>query len=108
MDIFPSVWNTIVNHGAVKAIAELLERSMGYIDLNEACIKCLDKISMENPYGILTSGTIGLLLNMMDFFEISTQKRILNLVLNVSQHSASESDINEHILPIMPFLCMQL
>lgn len=104
MDIFPSVWGTIVNHGAVKCIAEVLERSMGFIDLNEACIKCLEKISVENPYGILTSGTIGLCLNMMDFFEISTQKRILNMILNVSKHSASEQDFNDHVLPIMPFL----
>lgn len=72
MDIFPSVWNTIVNHGAIKCIAEVLERSMGFIDLNESCIKCLEKISLENPYGILTSGTLGLCLNMMDFFENTT------------------------------------
>lgn len=90
MDIFPTVCGSIVNHGAVKSIADVLERSMGFIDLNEACIKCLEKISTENPYAILTSGTIGLCLNMMDFFEISTQKRILNLMLNVSRHSASE------------------
>lgn len=108
MDIFPSVWNTIVNHGAIKCIAEVLERSMGFIDLNESCIKCLEKISLENPYGILTSGTIGLCLNMMDFFEISTQKRILTMIVNISKHSASEQDLNDHVLPIMPFLSMLL
>jgi len=72
MDIFPTVCGSIVNHGAVKSIADLLERCMGFIDLNEACIKCLEKISIENPYAILTSGTIALCLNMMDFFEIAT------------------------------------
>lgn len=49
IDIFPSVWNSLVNHGAVKCIVELLERSLEFGDLVEACIKCLDKISMENP-----------------------------------------------------------
>lgn len=53
---------------------------MGFIDLNEACIKALDKISIENPYAILTSGAMSLVLNMMDFFEISTQKRIINII----------------------------
>ena len=72
MDIFPTICNTIVNHGAVKCIAEVLERSMGFIDLNEACIKAIEKISIENPYAILTSGVIGLCLNMMDFFENTT------------------------------------
>jgi len=77
MDIFPTVCGTIVNHGAVKAVVEVLERSMGFIDLNDACIKCMEKISLENPYAILTSGALGLCLNMMDFFEIPTQKKIL-------------------------------
>ena len=108
MDIFPTVCGSIVNHGAVKSIGEVLERSMGFIDLNEACIKCLEKISTENPYAILTSGTIGLCLNMMDFFEISTQKKILSMILNVSRHSATEQDMNEHILPVLPFLSMLL
>lgn len=81
---------------------------MGYIDLNEACIKNLEKISHENPYAILTSGAIGLCLNMMDFFEQNTQKRIISLVLNVSRHSASEQDLNDHIMPIVPVLCMLL
>jgi hypothetical protein len=49
-----------------------MERSMGYIDLNEACIKAFEKISIENPYVILTSGAIYLCLTMMDFFEQST------------------------------------
>jgi len=90
MDIFPTVCGTIVNHGAVKSITDVLERTMGFIDLNDACVKCMEKISLENPYAILTSGAIGLCLNMMDFFEIPTQKRILTLMLNVSRHSASE------------------
>jgi hypothetical protein len=77
MDIFPTICNSIVNHGGVKCLCELLERSMGFIDLNEACIKAFDKISVENPYAILTSGAMSLCLNMMDFFEHTTQKRII-------------------------------
>lgn len=46
-----------------------MERNIGFIDLSEACIKAFDKISIENPYAILTSGALGLCLNMMDFFE---------------------------------------
>lgn len=105
MDIFPTVCGAIVNHGAVKAVAEVLERSMGFIDLNDACVKCMEKISIENPYAILTSGSVGLFLNMMDFFEITTQKKILSMTLNVSRHSASEQDLNDQILPILPSLC---
>lgn len=81
---------------------------MGFIDLNEACIKAIEKISIENPYAILTSGAMGPVLNMMDFFEITTQKRIISILLNISKTSASETDLNEHLLPLMPCLCMFL
>jgi hypothetical protein len=77
MDIFPTICNSIVNHGGVRAICDVLERSMGFIDLNEACIKAFEKISHENPVAILTSGAMALCLNMMDFFEHTTQKRIM-------------------------------
>ena len=72
MDIFPNICNNIVTNGGVKCLAQVLERSMGFIDLNEACIKGIEKISTENPYAILTSGVMGLVLNMMDFFESTT------------------------------------
>jgi hypothetical protein len=69
MDIFPTICNSIINNGGVKSVTQVLERSMGFIDLNEACIKNLEKVSAENPYAVLTSGSIGLCLNMLDFFE---------------------------------------
>jgi hypothetical protein len=72
MDIFPNICNNIVTHGGVKCFAQVLERSMGFIDLNEACIKAIEKISIENPYAILTSGSMLLVLNMLDFFEFAT------------------------------------
>jgi hypothetical protein len=90
MDIFPNICNNIVKNGGVKCFAQVLERSMGFIDLNEACIKALEKISIENPHAILTSGAMNLVLNMMDFFEINTQKRIISIILNISRHSATE------------------
>ena len=72
MDIFPNICNSIINHGGVKGITELLERTLGFDGLNEACIKAFEKISLENPYAILTSGALILCLNIMDFFELNT------------------------------------
>lgn len=81
---------------------------MGFIDLNEACIKALEKISLENPYAILTSGAMSLVLNMMDFFEMSTQKRIISTIMSISRHSANETDLNDQLMPMIPCLCMLL
>ena len=52
MDIFPSICNSIINHGGVKTLTELLERSMsmGFIDLNEFgfSLEVLCKKSMKS------------------------------------------------------------
>ena len=108
MDIFPNICNSIVTHGGVKQLAQVLERSMGFSDLTESCIRAIEKISIENPNAILTSGTMALVLNMMDFFEITTQKKIISIILNISRQSACENDLNEHLLPMLPCLCMFL
>ena len=108
MDIFPTICNNLVNHGAVKCFCEVLEKSMGFMDLNDACIKGLEKISAENPYAILISGALGLCLNMMDFFENTTQKRIIAIMMNISRHAASEQDLNDYLIPVLPALCMLL
>lgn len=108
MDIFPNICNHIINQGGVKCFVQILERSMGFIDLNEACIKAFEKISIENPHAILIAGAMGLVLNMMDFFEITTQKRIIQILLNISRQCATEAELNDHILPLMPCLCMLL
>ena len=108
MDIFANICNSVVNHGGVRALCEVLEKSMGFIDLNEACIKAFEKISVENPASILTSGAISLCMNMMDFFEHTVQKRIIQVLLNVSRHVASEQEFDDYILPLMPVICMLL
>ena len=108
MDIFQNIGGAVVAHGGVKSVTEILERTMGFIDLNETCIKFMEKISMENPNAILTSGAIPMILNMMDFFENSTQKKILNLIHNVSKNIGQESELNDHLIPVLPGLTMLL
>jgi len=47
-------------------------------------------------------------LDMMDFFEINTQKRILILLMNCSRHSATEEDFDENVAPTLPTLCLMI
>ena len=74
MDIFPNICNNIVTHGGVKCLGQAIERSLGTMgfDLIEACIRAIEKISIENPHAILTSGVMTMLLNIMDFFDSTT------------------------------------
>lgn len=44
MDIFPSLVNNLVNAGLVKGMTSIMQQSVGFIELTEASIKCLEKI----------------------------------------------------------------
>jgi hypothetical protein len=58
MDISPNIVGTVVNHGGVQCLCETMINAMHFIELSEACIKALEKISVENPYVVLTSQTL--------------------------------------------------
>jgi hypothetical protein len=45
MDIFPTLVNGLVNAGLAKGMAVVMQSSIGFIDLSEACIKSYEKIS---------------------------------------------------------------
>jgi hypothetical protein len=47
-------------------------------------------------------------LNMIDFFDYSTQTKILTTLFNVSSRSECEADFQAHILPLLPNLCNML
>jgi len=55
MDISPNIVSTVVNAGGVNSLCETMANAMHFLELIEACIKALEKISVENPYVILTS-----------------------------------------------------
>jgi hypothetical protein len=104
MDISPNIVSHVVNAGGVNALCETMANALGFIELSEACVKAIEKISHENPYVILTSQTLQITLNMIDFFEKTTQSRIIEIALNISRHSANKKDYDTYLLPIMPAL----
>ena len=85
-----------------------MQQSVGFIELSEACIKGLEKIVMENPPAVLKSGAIAVILEQMAFFEMSTQKRIFKIILKIARHSTNENDFDSHLMPVMPFILMNL
>jgi len=97
-----------VNAGLVKGMTTALQGSVGFAELSEACIKAYEKIVVENPPAVLRSGAVVCIFQQMDFFELSTQNRIFRIVQKIARHSTTEADFDTHLLPILPFICMQL
>ena len=108
MDIFPSLVNALVQAGLLKGMTNVMNNSMGFIDLAEACIKAYEKIAVENPPAVLKCGAVGSMLEQMPFFEMGTQLRIFRIIQRIARHSSSEDDFDTHILPVIPFLCMSI
>ena len=71
IDIFPSLVNNLVNAGLVKGMTQVMQNSMGFLELPEACIKCLEKIVQENPPAVLKSGAIAVVMDQMGFFPMN-------------------------------------
>lgn len=108
MDIFPSLVNGLVHAGLLKGMVSLMQNSMGFVDLAEACIKAFEKIAAENPPAVLRCGAVAGVLQQMDFFELGTQQRVFRIIQKTARHSTSEADFDTHILPVVPFICMSL
>ena len=108
MDIFPQLVNSLVNAGLLKGMTQLMQNTMGFVELAEACIKAYEKVALENPSAVLKSGAIGCVLQQMDFFVVGTQQRIFRTIQKVARHSTCESDFDTYLLPVLPFISMTI
>ena len=92
-----------------------------YIDVAENAIRALEKISIEFGSGILSAGGLQIMINMIDFFVISTQvpvviatspyseqKSIMNIISNIFRMVSSEKALTDQILPVIPTLMAYL
>ena len=59
-------------------------------ELGESAIKVFEKISEENPTALLQNEILFSLINMIDFFEIIIQKKIMKITLVVLKNVPSE------------------
>ena len=103
LDISPNHINYLLQLGITKALKETIETSsaLGYIDLVEQCIGCLAKISEEVPREILRHNLVPIPINMIDFFDKSTQLKILALLLNISNSIESRNEFEQNILVML-------
>jgi hypothetical protein len=66
----------LVNAKGVEALGVCMQ-NFNYIDIAEQSIKALEKISQDYPDYIMKANTLPKMMNMIDFFMLSTQVIIL-------------------------------
>ena len=79
IDLAPEVCETIVDEKGLK-ILEDKGKAIEYIDVAEDCVKLLNKIAENCPSEVLKSGWAINFLNIIDFFDKSSQDIIMDLV----------------------------
>ena len=73
-----------VSCGGITALCEKLG-NFEFIDMAEHAIKALEKFSYDNAPAILKAGGFATILNLLDFFEMSTQKTALSAIVNATK-----------------------
>ncbi|OMJ82311.1 hypothetical protein SteCoe_17026 [Stentor coeruleus] len=73
-----------------------------YIDLAEYAVKILEKVSADYPIEVLREGFLSEVLGMLEFFELSVQKKILSIVLNMSRAISTIEDFANYLSPSLP------
>lgn len=108
MDIYPQSIGNMIKEDLIKHMCDTMEQTMGDTMLAEFCIKTFDKISLENPQAVMKSQAITMSLNMIDFFDVATQAKILTLLLNCCNRAGSEEEFNQYFMNMIPQLCPML
>lgn len=100
VDSLPHASGIIVSSGGIPVLSSKL-LNFEFIDLAENSIKVLEKISIDHAGSILTDGAFENMIQTMDFFENSVQKRILNIAVNVGKSFNSRESFDK-ILTLLP------
>lgn len=106
VDSLPHASGIIVSSGGIPVLTSKL-LNFEFIDLAENSIKVLEKISIEHAGSILSDGAFENMVQTMDFFENSVQKRILNIAVNVGKSFNSREALDK-ILTLIPTLVHSL
>ena len=109
-NIFDSVANSVNTFASVGGIPPLCSKilNLEYIDLAEQGIKTLERLAYEHSSSILNEGIFSSLVGMMDFFEKSTQSKIVSCAVTIASTVPTEDLLVNHILPVVPVLSSTL
>ena len=110
IDLFPNVVNYLINADICGGLTRSVKSSFntGFQDLTVNCIRAFEKIVAEAPSSVMRCGAIPAILEHLDFFDSSIQSRVFQLILKYAGSAQSAQDFEEHIVPMLPMLTMQL
>ena len=107
LDCVPNSGLVFAGVGGVNRICEKL-LNFEYIDTAEHIVKTLDHLAKDQAILILREGAFTTIVNMIDFFEYSLQKKILATATNLVKHVYREDLVVEYVFPVIPTIANHL
>jgi E3 ubiquitin-protein ligase TRIP12 len=102
IDAVPTASNTILQtEGGFDVIADILRNIMD-VELAEQCLTAVDKIAAEHPSNVLRNGGPTLMLQFVDFFSLSVQRRAVLCVANMCKRCTAATFA--HVRGVLPQL----
>lgn len=103
LDINPSFASYFFRNGVCDKIT-LLAQNPENVEVTEQAIKVIEKLSYENPKGLLESNAFGAVLYLIEYFELTTRKQILSACFNMAHCCSSPTVIADKIMPSFSLL----
>lgn len=103
VDTIHNATRLIAAAGGIPALTSKL-MNLDFIDLAENTIKLLEKLSYEHCNALMKEQALSTMLNMIDFFDMNTQKRILNIVVVSSRSVSSDELFQKYLVPVIPLI----
>jgi hypothetical protein len=107
IDILPNLTKIFVSSGAIPAICAKLT-SFEFIDLAESAIKALEKLGHEHGQAILQEGILSALVELVYFFDVETQKRIMRVLTQLASAATNHELYVQFVEPALPSLLPHL
>jgi hypothetical protein len=107
LDLLPNLARAFVTAGAVPAICAKLS-SFEFVDLAESAVKALEKLGYEHGGAILREGVLSTLVELVYFFDVETQKRIMRVLTMLASTATNQELFSQFIEPALPSLLLHL
>lgn len=107
LDILPNLARVFASSGAIPVVCAKLT-SIDFIDLAEGSIKALEKLGYEHGQAILQEGVLATLVELIYFFDVETQKRILRVITMLGATATNHELYTQFIEPALPSLLPHL
>jgi hypothetical protein len=103
LDLVPEAAAIIVKSNGLSILAEKMQ-NFDYIELAENSIRSFEMISLEFSNGILRSGAVDIMMNLVHFLVGPCRAQILNVVKRVFKNFSDIDDFDNRIMNLVPIV----